>query len=77
MGCVDISILLVLLQSLLALDVRGIVPPKFISMYSFDDDIDDDDEDCRFRSMVTRPALLLFILFALLFDVRLFHDIFM
>lgn len=40
-ACVDISMLLVLLQSLLALDVRGILPPKFILIYSFDEDIDD------------------------------------
>lgn len=45
------SMLLVLLQSLDWLEVRGIVVPKFMLMYSFDEDIDEDD-DCRLRSKV-------------------------
>lgn len=52
-----------LLQSLDALDVRGIFPLKFILMYSFDDDIDDED-DC-----------ILLLLLVALAVVNLPHDI--
>lgn len=46
-----------LLQSLDALDVRGIFPLKFILMYSFDDEIDDED-DCVLLLLLVAMAVL-------------------
>lgn len=60
-----------LLQSLLALDVRGMLL-KFMLMYSLDDDIDEDD-DCRCRSKLC--VMLLLLLLLLFVCDRLANDI--